>query len=100
MTTNTQNSKTKSVKIQLTLNVSSTALEYRCVIREAYTFAEAQQKSLETTQILKTHLIKTLFINKFAPRYQETRFTQCSNKQGHIYVEKKIPIWTKFAQST
>jgi asparagine synthetase A len=39
-------------------NISSTSTE----IKEAYTFAEVQQITLEETQNLKTYLIKTLFV--------------------------------------
>ena len=69
-----QNSKTMNVTIRPTSevsklinNVSSTAPRFQ--IREAYTFDEVQLIAKEATQNLKTHLLKTLFINKLAPTY-------------------------------
>jgi hypothetical protein len=51
-------------------DVSSTGPYFCFEIKEAYTFAEVQQISLEATRNLKTHIMKTLFINKVAPAYK------------------------------
>ena len=48
-------------------NVSSTAPEYLYEIKAQYTFAEVQRITQEATMNLKTHMMKTLFINKLAP---------------------------------
>jgi hypothetical protein len=47
--------------------INSTAPDYHFKIKEAYTFAEVQQITLEATQNLSTHLMKSLFINKLVP---------------------------------
>jgi hypothetical protein len=52
-------------------NISSTAPDYHIEIKEAYTFAEVQQITLEATRNLKTHMMKTLFINKLASTYKD-----------------------------
>jgi hypothetical protein len=46
------------------------APDYSFEIKEAYTFAEVQEIILEATQNIKTHAMKTLFINKLAPDYK------------------------------
>jgi hypothetical protein len=47
--------------------MSSAAPEYRSEFKDAYTFAEVQQITLDATQNLKTHLTKTLLFLKLAP---------------------------------
>ena len=48
-------------------NVSSTAPDFIFDIKQQYTFEEVQTITKNATQNLKTHLMKTLFINKLAP---------------------------------
>ena len=60
-------------------NVSSTAPDYLFQIRENYTFEQVQQITLEATQNLKIHLMKTLFINKLAPAYKDYVLSQEPN---------------------
>jgi hypothetical protein len=55
---------------------SSTAPDYHLGIKEAHSFAEVQQITLEATRNLKTHTMKTLFINKLAPTYKDYVLTQ------------------------
>jgi hypothetical protein len=57
-------------------HVSFTAQDYQFKIKEAYTFLEVQQITLEATRNLKTHIMKTLFINKLAPSYIDNVLSQ------------------------
>jgi hypothetical protein len=57
-------------------NDSSTAPDFGLEIKEAYTFAEVQQITLEATRNLKTHMMKTLLINKLAPMYKDYVLSQ------------------------
>ena len=57
-------------------NVSSTAPEYHFEIKEAYTFAEVRQITIDVTRNLKTHLMKTLIIIKLAPAYKDYVLSQ------------------------
>jgi hypothetical protein len=58
------------------INLSSTTPDYHFEIKEAYIFAEVQQITLEATRNLKTHMMKTLFINKLAPAYNDYMLSQ------------------------
>jgi hypothetical protein len=57
-------------------NVSMTAPDFRFEIKEPNTFAEVQQITLEATRNLKTHIMKTLFINKLVPAYKDYVLSQ------------------------
>ena len=57
-------------------NVSSTAPDFVIEIKAAFTFDEVQLITRNATQNLKTHLMKTLFINKLAPSYKEYVLSQ------------------------
>ncbi len=57
-------------------NVSSTAPDFVIEIKNAFTFDEVQLITRNATQNLKTHLMKTLFINKLAPSYKEYVLSQ------------------------
>jgi hypothetical protein len=61
-------------------NVSSTAPDYHFEFKEAYSFAEVQQIKLAATRNLKTHLMKTLFINKLAPIFKDCELSQEPDK--------------------
>ncbi len=45
-------------------------------IKEEFPFEEVQTITRNTTQNLKTHLMKTLFINKLAPAYKDFVLSQ------------------------
>ena len=62
--------------LKLINNVSSTAPDYHFEIKEAYSFAEVQQITLEATRNLKSHTMKTLFINKLAPAFKDYVLSQ------------------------
>jgi len=57
-------------------NVSSTAPDFEIEIKEEFTFDEVQTITRNATQNLKTHLMKTLFINKLAPSYKDFVLSQ------------------------
>jgi hypothetical protein len=57
-------------------NVSSTAPDFIIEIKERFTFEEVQIITRNATQNLKTHLMKTLFINKLAPAYKDYVLSQ------------------------
>ncbi len=57
-------------------NVSSTAPDFVIEIKEEFTFEEVQTITRNATQNLKTHLMKTLFINKLAPAYKDFVLSQ------------------------
>ncbi len=57
-------------------NVSSTAPEFRIEIKDEFTFEEVETITRNATQNLKTHLMKTLFINKLAPTYKDYVLSQ------------------------
>jgi hypothetical protein len=57
-------------------NVSSTAPGFVIEIKENFTFEEVQTITRNATQNLKTHLMKTLFINKLAPAYKDFVLSQ------------------------
>ena len=57
-------------------NVASTAPDYLYEIKAQYTFAEVQKITLDATMNLKTHMMKTLFINKLAPIYKDYVLSQ------------------------
>ncbi len=60
-------------------NVSSTAPDFIIEIKENFTFEEVQIITRNATQNLKTHLMKTLFINKLAPSYKDYVLSQEPN---------------------
>jgi hypothetical protein len=45
-------------------------------IKEQFTFEEVQTLIRNATQNLKTHLMKTLFMNKLAPSYKDYVLSQ------------------------
>jgi hypothetical protein len=57
-------------------NVSFTAPDFVIEIKEQFTFKEVQTITRNATQNLKTHLMKTLFINKQAPSYKDFVLSQ------------------------
>ncbi len=57
-------------------NVSSTAPDFEIEIKEEFTFDEVETICRNATQNLKTHLMKTLFINKLAPAYKDYVLSQ------------------------
>ena len=57
-------------------NVSSTAPDFRIEIKDEFTFDEVEAITRNATQNLKTHLMKTLFINKLAPTYKDYVLSQ------------------------
>jgi hypothetical protein len=56
--------------------VSSTAPDFIIEIKEQFMFEEVQIITRNATQNLKTHLMKTLFINKLAPSYKDYVLSQ------------------------
>jgi hypothetical protein len=61
---------------KLTNNVSSTAPDFVIEIKEEFTFEEVQTITRNATQNLKTHLMKTLFLNKLAPSHKDFVLSQ------------------------
>jgi hypothetical protein len=57
-------------------NVSSTAPDFEIEIKQNFTLDEVKIITRNATQNLKTHLMKTLFINKLAPSYKEYVLSQ------------------------
>jgi hypothetical protein len=57
-------------------NVSSTAPDFIFKIKEQFTFEEVQIITRNATQNLKTHLMKTLFINKLSLSYKDYVLSQ------------------------
>jgi hypothetical protein len=57
-------------------NVSSTTPDFIFQIKEGYSSEEVQTITRNATQNLKTHLMKTLFINKLAPSYKDYVLSQ------------------------
>ncbi len=57
-------------------NVSSKAPDFIIEIKEQFTFEEVQIITRNATQNLKTHLMKTLFINKLALSYKDYVLSQ------------------------
>jgi hypothetical protein len=57
-------------------NVSSSAPDFIFEIKQQYTFEEVQTITKNATQNLKTHVMKTLFINKLAPFYKDYLLSQ------------------------
>ena len=57
-------------------NVSSTAPDFVIEIKQNFTLDEVKIITRNATQNLKTHLMKTLFINKLAPSYKEYVLSQ------------------------
>ena len=57
-------------------NVSSTAPDFAIEIKNAFTLEEVKTITQNATQNLKTHLMKTLFINKLAPSYKDFVLSQ------------------------
>jgi hypothetical protein len=64
-------------------NVSSTAPDFAIEIKEAFTFEEVQIITRNATQNLKTHLMKTLFINKLASSYKDYVLSKEPNTLNH-----------------
>jgi hypothetical protein len=57
-------------------NVSSTVPDFVIEIKDQFTFEEVQTITRNATQNLKTHLMKTLFINKLAASYKDYVLSQ------------------------
>ena len=79
-------------------NVSSTAPDFVIEIKAAFTFEEVQTITRNATQNLKTHLMKTLFINKLAPSYkdyvlsQEPATLNDATKTARAMWKRKYPV--------